>query len=55
MPPINHGTHNGARQHWYRQENPCPACRAAYNVVHAEAKRARKAKAKAEAERASVR
>ena len=32
LPPIQHGTPNGARRHWYRRETPCVACRRAYNA-----------------------
>lgn len=35
MPPIEHNTARGARQHWYRGQTPCDGCRLAYNAEQA--------------------
>ncbi|MFI1165577.1 hypothetical protein ACH4UM_18670 [Streptomyces sp. NPDC020801] len=32
LPPIAHGTPQGARQHWYRKVPICGPCRDAYNA-----------------------
>lgn len=47
LPPIEHGTAQGARQHHYRREPACPDCRAAYNAWYAPQQRERRARARA--------
>lgn len=46
LPPIRHGTPQGAQQHWHRREDPCDACRDAYNSAQRE-RRAERAAARA--------
>lgn len=42
LPPIAHGTPQGARQHWYRKDPVCEPCRTAYNARQNQRRSARK-------------
>jgi hypothetical protein len=44
LPPIKHGTPQGARQHWYRKVPICEPCRQAFNTDQTRRRRERAAR-----------